>query len=257
MENEIKKKIAAGERVIGAFYELGGSAAAECMAIGGVDFFIVDTEHGPYDVESALVAITAAQKGGTTPFVRVKDHSRAAVMKMLDIGAKGIIVPCIETVAEVEDLVKYAKYFPLGNRGYAPTLAGNFGFADFAKNTETYFAVSNAETLLIPQCETLGCLENIETIAAMEGVDGIFVGPYDLSVAMGKPAQLDAPELVAAIKHIVAVCKANHKITMIYAGNPQGAIKQFENGFDAVACGMDAIMLINAVSQMVKEVREG
>ena len=254
MINPVKEKIAEGGHVIGTFFELGGTVAAQCLGIAGLDFFVIDTEHGIFDVESALTAVTAAEKRGVTPFVRVKDASRASVLKMLDIGAMGLIVPCIHTVQEVEQLVEYAKYYPLGHRGFAPTLANGYGFEGFAQNMEEYFTLANRETLLIPQCETAGCLEHIETIAAMEGVDGIFIGPYDLSIALGVPGKMDSPTLVEAIRHVVKVCKANQKMTMIYANTPTAAAEHFKNGIDCVACGMDSVFLINAVKDMVASV---
>ncbi len=255
MFNEVKNKIKNGAHALGTFYELGGSNAAESLAIGGLDFFIIDTEHGPFDVESAREAILAAGNHNITPFVRVKDDARSSVMKMLDIGAKGLIVPCIKTVEEVEKLVEYAKYYPLGSRGFAPVRASAWGYSDFAKDTDTLFAVSNSETLLIPQCETKGCLEHIDEIAGMEGVDGIFIGPYDLSVALGKPAQMDDPELISAIAHVLSVCHKHSKIAMIYAGSTKAAKKLFADGFDCVACNMDVILLIEAVKQMVSELK--
>ena len=255
MVNLVKKSVGEGRHAIGTFFELGGGIAAQCLAVAGLDFFIIDTEHGPYDVESALVAITAAEKRNITPFVRIKDPTRPSVLKMLDIGAKGLIVPYIKTVEEVEKLVEYAKYSPLGQRGFAPTVATGFGFDEYARNIGEYFALANRETLLVPQCETVGCLENIETIAAMQGVDGIFVGPYDLSIALGVPAQWDSPRLTEAIRHVQSVCKANNKLTMIYANTPAASAAHFENGFDCVACGMDSVFLINAVKDMVASIK--
>lgn len=94
-------------------------------------------------------------------------------------------MPDVQTVDEVRKLVEYAKYYPLGRRGFAPTLSGGYGFDPECADTQQYFDHCNRQTMLIPQCETLGALEHIEEITAMEGVDGIFVGPYDLSVALG------------------------------------------------------------------------
>lgn len=254
MVNALKQKLAAGGRGLGTFYELGGGAAAECLGIAGLDFFIIDTEHGPYDVESAQSAILAAGNHGITPFVRVKDPTRPSILKMLDVGAKGLVVPCIQSIAEVEKLVEYAKYYPLGRRGFAPTRAGAWGYADFARDVGEYFATSNEQTLLIPQCETRGCLENIDKIAAMPGVDGIFIGPYDLSIALDKPAQMDDPELKDAIAHVLGVCHKHGKLAMIYAGSAQAAKKLFADGFDCVAVGMDAILLIEGAKRLVTDV---
>ncbi|MDO5111022.1 MAG: aldolase/citrate lyase family protein [Clostridia bacterium] len=255
MRNKVKEMLANGQQALGTFYELGGTAAAEGLAIGGLDFFIIDTEHGPYDVESARDAVLAAGNHDITPFVRVKDTTRPSILKMLDIGAKGLIVPDVRTVQEVEALVEYAKYDPLGRRGFAPVRASAWGYAPFAQDTDTLFRTANEETLLIPQCETEECLRHIDEIAAMPGVDGIFIGPYDLSVALGKPAQMDDPELVSAIAHVLSVCHSHKKIAMIYAGDPARAKRFFADGFDCVACGMDAIWLIDAVKRMAAEAR--
>ena len=255
MINNIKRMAEKGQKALGTFFELGGSAAAECLGIAGLDFLIIDTEHGPYDVESALIAVLAADRREITPFVRIKDPTRPSVLKMLDIGAKGLVVPYIQTKEEVERLVEYAKYYPLGRRGFAPSVAGAYGYADFARDTQTYFETSNSQTLLIPQCETLGCLERIEEIASMEGVDGIFIGPYDLSIALGKPARMDNPELIDAIRHVLKVCKANGKISMIFAGKAETARDFFDQGFDCVACGLDVVFLIEAYKSLIAQVK--
>ena len=256
MLNKIRQRAAQGLPSLGTFYELGGASAAECVGIGGMDFLIIDTEHGPFEAESALSAIRAAERRGCTPFVRAKDLSRPAILKSLDVGAMGLIVPDIHTADEVRQLVQYAKYYPLGRRGYAPTLAGAYGFADYAKNVDEFFSTSNRETLLIPQCETREALEHIEEIVSVEGVDGIFVGPYDLSVALDKPAQLEDPELLDAIAHIVDVCKRHHKMSMIFAGSPASTARFLKQGFDCVASGMDSIFLIQAIQNFVADVNK-
>ena len=109
MKNTVKDKITAGEKAVGIFYELGGSAVVEALGLGGLDFFIIDTEHGPYDVESARDAVLAAGAHTISPFVRVKDATRASILKMLDIGAQGLIIPAIESVDEVRKIVEYGK----------------------------------------------------------------------------------------------------------------------------------------------------
>lgn len=256
MKNLLREKLLQGEHALGTFYELGGIAAAQCIGIAGMDFAIVDTEHGPADVESALAAITALSVRDCTPLVRVKDVTRPSVLKMLDVGARGLVVPDVQTVDEVRKLVEYAKYYPLGRRGFAPTLSGGYGFDPECADTQQYFDHCNRQTMLIPQCETLGALEHIEEIAAMEGVDGIFVGPYDLSVALGKPAQMDDPDLQAAIDRVLSACKKHGKCTMIYAGDAAGSAAFFRRGFDCVACGMDSIFLIQALRKLKADVEK-
>ena len=222
MKNRLLELAAQGRPALGTFYELGGIAAAECLGIAGLDFMVVDTEHGPYDVESALTAITAASRRDCAPLVRVKDVTRPSVLKMLDVGAKGLIVPDVRSVEEVRRLVEYAKYYPLGRRGFAPTLASGYGFDQEAADVEGYFALCNRETLLIPQCETAEALEHIEEIAA--------------------------------IAQVLAACRANGKLSMIYAGDAAGSARLFRQGFDCVACGMDSILLIQAAKQLKVDV---
>src|SRR5690554_6154691 len=215
MKNLLKEKIKNGNQAIGTFFELGGSTAVECLGISGLDFFIIDTEHGPFDVESSMDFIRTAELSSITPLVKIKDVSRPSVLKMLDIGAKGLIVPCVENIEQVKNLVEWAKYYPLGKRGFFTARPAGYGYKDFVKNIDNYFKVCNEETLLIPQCETIGCLENIEEIAKLEGVDGIFIGPYDLSIAMGKPSQFDDPAFLNAITRILKACKDANKFSFI------------------------------------------
>lgn len=255
MKNRIKEMVTEGHKALGTVYELGGNIPAQCLGISGLDFFMLDTEHGPFSTESVLASIAAAMKYSVVPLVRVKDASRSSVMKMLDIGAAGVVVPCIETVEEVKRLVQYAKFFPLGSRGYAPTSAGSFGYADYSKNMDAYFSISNQETLLLPQCETAGCLAHIEEITSMEGVDGILIGPYDLSVALGMPGHLDTQKMQRAIARILAACKASGKLSFIYTGSPETARAYFDQGFDCVLCGIDTIILIEAYRTLIKQVK--
>lgn len=176
---------------------------------------------------------------------------------MLDVGAMGLVIPNIKTIDEVKEIVNYGKYFPLGNRGVAPTSGSNFWMTDYAQQgLDHYFEVSNNETLIIPQCETVESLEIIEDIANLEGVDGIFVGPYDLSTALGKPGQFDDEEVVQAIQRILDACKAANKFSFIYAGSEEDVKHRFAQGYQSVTFGMDAIHLANAVKGIVSRVMD-
>jgi 4-hydroxy-2-oxoheptanedioate aldolase len=250
-KNAMKAKMRSGEKVLGTFFEMGGGTAVECLGLAGLDFFIIDTEHGPFDVESAVEFIRAAGPYSISPLVRVKDATRSSILKMLDIGAQGLIVPCIRTADEVKQLVEYGKYYPLGRRGFAATRVASFGFNPLMTDLEAWFARSNEETMIIPQCETSECLDSIGEIAAIEGVDGIFVGPYDLSVALGKPGRFDDPECVAAVDRILRACRAAGKFSFIYTGDANATKKYFADGFDGVACGMDTMFCVNAYKNLI------
>ncbi|MGI6348685.1 MAG: hypothetical protein GX245_05035 [Eubacteriaceae bacterium] len=253
--SKIRKMIQEGKKPIGTFYDLGGQTAMECIALSGIDYIIIDTEHGSIDLETAKMAICAAEYRGSVPFVRVKEISRAAILKMLDAGAKGLVIPCVKTVDEVKKIVEYGKYFPVGNRGFAHTAASAFGTSEYANDLEKHFQQSNEKTLLIPQCETVECLEDLENIVAVDGVDGIFVGPFDLSISLGIPGQMTNPIMVDAMKRIQKVCKDAGKLSFIFSGSVADSKLKLGWGYDSVTCGMDAMFLLNAYQNLVAEIR--
>ena len=256
MDNLLKDKLYAQKGPVGIFSALGDINAAEALSLTGVDYIIFDTEHGPYDVEHVAMLLRAVELHDTTAVVRVKDCSRASVLKMLDIGAAGIIIPQIQNVAEINSIVEYGKYYPVGRRGMSFARGAGFGEYEYAKGKiQDYFDTCNCQSLLIPQCETLGCLEHIEEIAQIEGVDGIFVGPYDLSMCMGIAQQFDHPDFLAALERIKKAARDAHKFTMIYCADAALGRQRLQEGFDSVAVGNDINFYIDAVKAMVKAAR--
>lgn len=257
MRNTFLEKFEQGQQTIGTFFEMGGGCVAEAAAYSNLDYIIIDNEHGKYEVESSVEIMRGVELHGGTCFVRVKDGSRASVLKMLDIGAKGVIVPQINTVEEVEKLVEYAKYYPLGNRGLAFARGAGFGEAEHAKqDINGYFRECNEKTLLIPQCETLGALEHIEEIVQMDGVDGIFVGPFDLSVAMGMPTEFERPEFRAALDRILNATRAAGKFAIIYCANKKVGKERLAEGYDSVTVSMDVNLYIDCLNDMVDELKK-
>ena len=241
---------------LGTFSAIGSPLAVESLRYTGLDYVIVDTEHSPAGIESAAAQIAAAQGAGLTALARANEISRTAVLRLLDVGAQGVVVPCVETVEEVRELVRYAKYAPLGNRGFCPTRDGGYGYDEISmQGTEAYFAHANRETLLIPQCETVGCLEHIEEITAMDGVDGIFVGPFDLSIALGRPMAFDCDEMRAALDRILNACHKNNKMAFIFCGDAQAAKTRAAQGFDSVTAGLDIMALVDSYRAMVQDIR--
>ncbi len=255
MKNAYREKLLRGEPTVGCFMEIGSASAAECLALAGFDYIIIDTEHGPFHPQTALEYIRCAKLYGTTPLVRVQDISRPSILKALDAGAMGLIVPSLNTVEEAETLVRFGKYLPIGERGVAASGGTAFWQEDYAKHgLGHYFEVSNRETMLIPQCETLGCLEHLEEIVALPGVDGIFVGPFDLSTAMGIPGEFDRPEFQEALRHIQGVCRAAGKPTLIFAGSVAAARADLAMGYDSIAYSMDASLLIEAGRAAIRDI---
>ncbi len=246
------EKLKAGQGVVGTFCHLGGTIAAECLGLSGLDYVIIDTEHGPFTEESTGDMIRAMQLHGAEPFVRVRDSSRAAVLHALDLGARGIIIPDVQSADEARRLVQYAKYFPMGARGFAFSRSAEYGFSPALKNLGSYFDATNRHAILMPQCETAGALKDIEEIAAMEGIDGIFVGPYDLSVALGAPACFSTPEFKSALERILAACRKNGKLAFIYANTMAEARSCFAQGYQGAAVGTDTVFLVKAVQAMLE-----
>ncbi len=254
-KNTFKEKIAAGQNPIGTICSLLSENVVEALGYTGIDYVVIDNEHSPVEAETTLSMVRAAEHGNLTPLARVREISRPAVLKLLDIGAQGLIVPNVKTVDEVKQLVSWSKYNPIGNRGFSGSRKDGWGFMleMSVRETMDFF---NDQVLLIPQCETTEALAAIEEIVAVEGVDGIFVGPYDLSIAMGIPGEFDNPEFVAAVDRITKACKNAGKFTMIYTGSVRSAIDYFRAGFDTVAYSMDAAFLINGCRDATAAIRE-
>lgn len=256
MKNTVIEKFKKGEKSIGTFTQLKSATAVEALGYTDFDFVVIDTEHTPVGIESAVEYVAAAQNAGLTPMVRVSGISRSPILRLLDAGAQALVVPCIETVDEVKEIVQYAKYTPIGSRGFCPTRDGGWGFAEHASSgIEKYMNYCNENTLLIPQCETLGCLENIEEIVKIDGVDGILIGPFDLSIALNKPAQFDDSDVKGAINRILKACKDAGKIAFIFSGNVDDANNYLEEGFDCVGVGLDPVVYINAYRDIIKKLK--
>ncbi len=252
MDNKVLQMVRNHQRPFGTFVELGGASVIEALGMTGLDYVIIDNEHGPFDVESSEECIRACEHSGLTPLCRVREVSRPAVMKLLDVGARGLIVPYIERIEQVRELIEYAKYPPVGKRGFCGSKKDRWGYAfPGTEPMEAQFEYWNRETLLIPQCETVGALEQIEEITALEGVDGIFVGPFDLSISMGIPGQFKNPVFTAALDRILAACKAAGKFSMVFTGNREWINDYYEMGYDIVTWGMDTVVLIEGFRDLV------
>lgn len=243
------------KKTIGTFFELGGRGVMESLTRAGLDYVIIDTEHGCLSEESTADAILAAERGGLLPYVRIGDIRRPYVLRMLDVGARGLIVPNIRSVEQVRELVSAAKFPPVGNRGYCPTRTTGWGADEWAKDVLGYMEECNRRCKLIPQCETAEALEQIEEIAALPGVDGIFVGPCDLSIALGIPLEFDNPLLHRAIERILNACQSAGKESFIFAGNMPNAVYWANKGYDSIAYSLDASVFINAFQTITAEFR--
>jgi 4-hydroxy-2-oxoheptanedioate aldolase len=199
--NPVKQVLRSGKSVHGLFLKSPDPVMAEIIAASGVDFVACDAEHGaasPRDIEGFCRAMEA--RGGT-PFARVASGDRATLLRTFDAGCLGVHVPWVEDAAQAQAAVANIKYEPQGKRGIAGTRVSRYGQGvDLAE----YMAQANEQTLVCLQVESAAGVAQAEAIAAVPGVDVVFVGPTDLSNAIGHPLQFDHPMLVEMIEHVLA-----------------------------------------------------
>ena len=208
MLNKLMRAIHKKGNAVGTFLGVSTPAIVEILGYTGMDFVIIDTEHGPYDTMPLSDLIRASDTKGMAPVVRIADVTHKEIQRAVDNGAEGIIIPCLKRIDDFRKAVDLCKYPPLGSRGFIKARGSGFGNEEWASGTlEEYMVNSNEKVLLLPQCETREALDSIEEITNIEGIDGIFIGPYDLSISMGIPGQFDAPAFRQAISRILNACK--------------------------------------------------
>lgn len=257
MGNIVLEKYEKGQVSSGAFTHLRSMAAVEALGNTGLDYVIIDMEHSPTGIDEASKYIVAADAAGIAPFVRIPGVNRKDLLHVLDTGAKGVIVPCIENVQQIREMTQYAKFRPLGTRGYCMTRDGKWGYSDaYEEGLEGYMRKMNREALIIPQCETKGCLDNIDEIISEEGVDGIMVGPFDLSIGLGVPGQFDSPIFAEAVGKVLKAGKKAGKPVFIFCGNAEDAVMRMKQGFDSVITGIDLMILTKTYIGIVDEIKK-
>ncbi|TVQ37646.1 MAG: 4-hydroxy-2-oxovalerate aldolase [Spirochaetaceae bacterium] len=235
ISNKVKELLRSGRSVVGPFFTINAPDLVEIAAICGAEFGVLDMEHGPSSPESTVNLIRAAECRGLTPLVRVPNAEDSTILKALDIGAHGIIVPQVNDRATAERIVRACHYHPIGTRGLG--LARAADYESIAVND--YFALVREQLLIVAQCESQQGLENVEQIAATDYVDVVFLGPFDLSQSLGIPGETDHPLIRQAADRIVAACKAAGKIAGVFAGNGELARQRMEQGFRLIAMGTD------------------
>jgi 4-hydroxy-2-oxoheptanedioate aldolase len=252
--NQLKEKFRNREKVLGTFIWMGGASTVEALGYTGLDFIIIDNEHGPFDVETTQGMIRTAELSDMTSCVRITNVTRTNVLKQLDAGAEAIIVPDVKHLSEIKDLVRYAKYYPVGERGVAFARKAGYGYADSTQHgLQNYFDTMNRETLLIPQCETKECVELIDDIVAVEGIDGIFIGPYDLSASLGHPGEFEAPAVKEALHKVITAVRNAGKLLMIFTFNKDDIRKYYDMGADAVVYASDVNVMVDAFRRDIKD----
>ncbi len=249
-KNEIRRIIAGGGTVLNAWLSIANSYSAEMMAHQGFDAVTIDLQHGAVDYQTAVGMLQAISTTPAVPMVRVPWNEPILTAKLLDAGAYGIVCPMVNSKAEAEALVAACRYPPRGSRSFGPNRAVLYGGAD-------YWQHANEEVLLLAMVETRQALKNLDDIVSVDGLDGVYVGPSDLSLSMGKTPTLDPSdeEVIAAIKAISAGTRKAGKIAGIHCDSAKTAVRRFGEQYQLCTILNDARLMANAASAAVREAR--
>jgi 4-hydroxy-2-oxoheptanedioate aldolase len=248
----LRRRVLAGEATLGAFLNLGSLAAAELVARAGYDWVVIDLEHGMGTDADLHAQLLAVQVTATAAVVRVPSAERLRVGRALDFGADGLMIPRLETAAEVVDTLRWMRYPPAGIRGVAlPNRGGGYGeiaHADLAASV-------NPRLLGVFQVESAEAVASAPDLAAIDGVDVLFVGPADLSHSMGIPGRFEEPAFVAALDAVVAACRAHGKSAGILLAGASGVAAARAQGFTFIGIGSDGTFVVNGARQALAAAR--
>jgi len=200
----LKSKLNNNELTLGSWVTIGHPAVIEIMASAGFEWLVVDMEHTSIDLTTAHNLIATIQANGMKALVRVSKNEEVIIKKVLDIGADGIVVPMVKSKEDALEAIDYAKYPPVGKRG-----VGLFRAQKYGLGFDEYKNWVNEELVIIAQIEHIKAVENIEEIINTEGIDGVIIGPYDLSGSMGYPGEYERSDVKKAIEDVLLACKKN------------------------------------------------
>ncbi len=235
MTAAFRRRIQAGETLFGAWDSLGSPSSAELLGRSGLDWVVVDLEHGAATEAELLAHLTAIEVSGSVALVRPQSGERLRIGRALDMGAAGVVVPRLDTVEQVREAVTFLRYPPTGQRGVALLTRG----ARLGTVNHAGVAALNDDIVGIIQIESPSALEAADAFAATDGVDVLFVGPADLSHSLGFPGQFSNPIYQDALKRVVAACRAHGKAPGILLYDPASFKPHLDLGYTFVGIGAD------------------
>ena len=244
-----RQRLRSGDVLMGALLQMPLPEVAEMFVEAGYDWLFVDLEHSPMDARHALDILTAVDSR-VPCVVRVPWNDEASLKKALDVGATGVIVPLVNTAEDARLAVGRCKYPPAGFRSVGITRAQRFDL-DFAG----YMARANEDIAVVVQVEHVDAVRNIDAILDVPGIDGVFVGPFDLSGSMDKPGRIDDPEVQAAIGKVVHACQARGIALCAYAHTPAHARAYRDMGYRVIGLCTDYILLGRAAREALQQAR--
>lgn len=242
--NGFRQRLQRGDVLLGQMVlELFTPGIGPMLDACGLDFVIFDMEHGRCDLALLSEMIASCRGSSIFPMARVPDVNFAPLSRALDIGARGVMVPRVETRLQAEEIVSQLKYAPQGKRGVALGVAHDL----YRAGTADFFAQANEEIAVILLLETERAFENLDEIVSVPGVDVAWMGHYDLTVSMGIPAQFDHPRFLAAMDALVASCQRFGVAPGFLPPTPESAVHWIEKGFRAISLGSDIGVFLDGV----------
>jgi 2-keto-3-deoxy-L-rhamnonate aldolase RhmA len=248
----IRHRVLNRELVIGTWLNLGSHLTAEIAGNAGFDWVLIDMEHGAGGHESCVRQVQAVSATPAAPLARVAWNDAPRFKRVLDLGISGVIVPYVTTAEEARQAVAAMRYPPDGIRGVASlNRACNFG-----RDFKDYFAAANQELLTVAQVETEATVARADEIAAVDGVDVLFIGPMDLSVSMGIALQYDHPRFKAALAQVSDACKRAGKAAGILLGNADQVPDTITAGFTFIGLGSDGGVIAQGMDKLAEAFRD-
>jgi 4-hydroxy-2-oxoheptanedioate aldolase len=249
---EFRRRVLKGDKLIGAFLNTGSPTIAEIAGVCGLDWCLLDMEHGSGSWEMLAYQLMALHGSGAAPIVRLPSIDNVYFKRALDLGAWGLMLPNVNTAEEAENAVAFSRYPPRGTRGVSSVNRGARYGIQFDEQLEN----AHLSTLIIAQIESPLALENLEEIASVDGVDALFVGPADLSVTMGIPKQFEHPDFLEAIGATVRAASRSGKASGILGFTESDIQRYYTLGFSLVAVGSDAGMVAKGFNSLVATSRQ-
>lgn len=246
----VKEKLSAGKTVVGTFSKFSSPVSSEILGYLGFDFLILDMEHSALDFNQAEVLIRAGEAAGISTVIRVPGVEESPILRMLEAGSQGVQAPEVGSLDMAKKVVDASRYSPLGMRGLSlSTRAAKYTL----KNKNEHFADSLAKQLVVVQIESKVALENVEEIAAVEGVDVLFLGPSDLSNSLGIPGQTNHPLVQEALKRLCMAAKENGKVAGTFVANQEQANRAIEMGVRYLVYDNDVAFFVKGAKSVLEE----
>ncbi len=251
-ENKMKARLKRGESLIGTFVKTSDPAVVEVMALAGFEFIVIDNEHTAMNIENTVNLLRTAEIYNLPAIVRVRTNQPVEILQVLDAGALGVQCPQVSTRADAEALVQAVKYTPVGSRGFGSNVrAAGYGALD----PQEYPRLANENTLIACHCETGEAVENLDEILAVDCLDVIFIGPYDLSQGLGVIGQVEHPKMLAAIDTIIQKSRAAGVAVGTIAPNAALARRWLDKGMQYILLSSDLGLMTAQGKAWIKEAK--